>query len=92
MKLTKNKKILIVGLGLIGGSYATILSKKGYEVGAITLNQEDIDYALNNNIDVTINERPTILTLFSILLNNSNLLTTRPISPAGIHPRTIIQQ
>lgn len=50
MKLTKNHKILIVGLGLIGGSYAMTLSKKGYEVGAITLNQEDINYAINNKI------------------------------------------
>lgn len=50
MKLTKNHKILIVGLGLIGGSYAMALSKKGYEVGAITLNQEDINYAINNKI------------------------------------------
>jgi prephenate dehydrogenase len=50
MKLTKNHKILIVGLGLIGGSYAMALSKKGYEVGAITLNQEDITYAINNKI------------------------------------------
>jgi len=50
MKLTKNHKILIVGLGLIGGSYAMALSKKGYEVGAITLNQEDINYATNNKI------------------------------------------
>ena len=45
-----NKKLLIVGLGLIGGSYAMALKEKGYEIGAITLNQEDIDYALNNNI------------------------------------------
>ena len=52
MKLTKNHKILIVGLGLIGGSYAMALSKKGYEVGAITLNQEDINYAINNKIIV----------------------------------------
>lgn len=50
MKLTKNHKILIVGLGLIGGSYAMALSKKGYEVGAITLNQKDINYAINNKI------------------------------------------
>ena len=50
MKLTKQHKILIVGLGLIGGSYAMALSKKGYEVGAITLNQEDINYAINNKI------------------------------------------
>ena len=50
MMLTKDKKILIVGLGLIGGSYAMGLSKKGYEVGAISLNQDDIDYAISNNI------------------------------------------
>lgn len=39
-------KILIVGLGLIGGSYAEALSKKGYEVGAIDQKQEAIDFAL----------------------------------------------
>ena len=50
MTLTKKHKILIVGLGLIGGSYAMGLSQKGYEVGAISLNQDDIDYAINNNI------------------------------------------
>ena len=50
MNLTKDKKILIVGLGLIGGSYAMGLSNKGYEVGAITLKQEDINYAINNKI------------------------------------------
>jgi prephenate dehydrogenase len=30
------EKYLIVGLGLIGGSYADALTSKGYEVGAIT--------------------------------------------------------
>lgn len=45
-----NKKVLIVGLGLTGGSYAMALKEKGYEIGAITLNQDDIDYALENNI------------------------------------------
>lgn len=50
MKLSKDKKILIVGLGLIGGSYALKLKEKGYEVGTITLKQEDIDYAIKNNI------------------------------------------
>lgn len=39
-------KILIVGLGLIGGSYAEALSKKDYEVGAIDQKQEAIDFAL----------------------------------------------
>ena len=48
MKITNldNKsKILIVGLGLIGGSYAKALSKHGYQVKAITRDQKDIDYA-----------------------------------------------
>ena len=46
MKLNKDIKILIVGLGLIGGSYAEALSKKGYEVGAIDQKQEAIEFAL----------------------------------------------
>lgn len=48
MKWNKDLKILIVGLGFIGGSYALKLSEKGYYVGAISLKQEDIDYALKN--------------------------------------------
>ena len=50
MKLSKSKKILIVGLGLIGGSYAMALKKKGYFVSAITKDQSSIDFALKNNI------------------------------------------
>ena len=46
MKLNKDMKILIVGLGLIGGSYADAFTKKGYEVGAIDQKQEAIDFAL----------------------------------------------
>ena len=49
-KIDINNKILIVGLGLIGGSYAEGLSKAGYEVGAISLNQDDINYGLKKNI------------------------------------------
>ncbi|MCQ2554969.1 MAG: prephenate dehydrogenase [Clostridia bacterium] len=47
MKLNKDKKILIVGLGLIGGSYAMALTKKGYRVGAITRSESSIEYALS---------------------------------------------
>ena len=50
MRLDKNTKILIVGLGLIGGSYAMALSKKGYSVKCITKEQKDIDYALENRM------------------------------------------
>ena len=45
MKLNRSYKILIVGLGLIGGSYALALKKKGYYVTAITKEQDSIDYA-----------------------------------------------
>ncbi len=50
MILDKNKNILIVGLGLLGGSYGMVLRRWGYKVSAITLNQEDIDYAIENDI------------------------------------------
>lgn len=50
MKLSKDKKILIVGLGLIGGSYAQGLTKLGYEVGAIDVNEDSIQYALEENM------------------------------------------
>lgn len=39
------RRVLIVGLGLLGGSYARSLYKKGFAVDAITLQQESIDYA-----------------------------------------------
>ena len=45
-----SKKILIVGLGLIGGSYAQALTDLGYEVGAITRSQSSIDYAIENKL------------------------------------------
>ncbi len=45
--LDKNTKILIVGLGVTGGSYARALSRNGYRVRCITKEQKDIDYALS---------------------------------------------
>ncbi|MBQ5328856.1 MAG: prephenate dehydrogenase [Oscillospiraceae bacterium] len=48
--LDTSKNILIVGLGLIGGSYAKALRKLGFKISAITLNQEDIDYAIENGV------------------------------------------
>lgn len=50
MKLDKSTKILIVGLGVIGGSYAAALTRKGYTVDCITKEQKDIDYARKNGI------------------------------------------
>ena len=45
-----SKKILIVGLGLLGGSYARVLKRFGFHVSAITLEQSSIDYAIKENI------------------------------------------
>ena len=43
-------KILIVGLGLIGGSYAKGLTKIGYNVYGYNRNKDAIDYAKKNKI------------------------------------------
>ena len=50
MKLNQDLKILIVGLGLLGGSYAQALTRKGFYVTAITKSQSSIDYALSKNM------------------------------------------
>ena len=50
MKITKETKFLIVGLGIIGGGYAEALTKAGYKVRCITKEQSDIDYALEKGI------------------------------------------
>lgn len=50
MKLIKDINFLIVGLGLLGGSYAKGLKDIGFSVSAVTKNQEDIDYAVKNKI------------------------------------------
>ena len=45
-----SKKILIVGLGLLGGSYARALKRFGFHISAITKEQSSIDYALKEKI------------------------------------------
>ena len=94
MKITNldNKsKILIVGLGLIGGSYAKALSKHGYQVKAITRDQKDIDYAMQSGIiaDGTTEVNPELIawsditvlalyphTLLDWVRQNAHLFTT----------------
>ena len=49
-KITAETEFLIIGLGVIGGSYAEALSRKGYKVKAITKEQKDIDYALQKKM------------------------------------------
>ena len=43
-------KVLIVGLGLLGGNYANALSKKGTYVSVIDTRTESINYALSKCI------------------------------------------
>ena len=44
--LDKSKNYLIVGLGLLGGRYAQVLSQKGYSVTGITHSQSTQDNAV----------------------------------------------
>ena len=61
MIIDTSKNILIVGLGLLGGSYAKILKRFGFKVSAITKEQSSIDYAIKENIidegSIEINEK-----------------------------------
>ena len=50
MEWISKSKVLIVGLGLIGGSYARALKRLGYSVTALGRRQETIDYALREGI------------------------------------------
>lgn len=50
MEWISKSNILIVGLGLIGGSYAKALTRLGYHVTALARRQETIDYAVSNGI------------------------------------------
>ena len=45
-----SKKILIVGLGLLGGSYARALKRFGFHISAINKDQSSIDYAIGEGI------------------------------------------
>lgn len=47
--ILKDKNILIVGLGLIGGSYAKGLKSKGYKVFGIDIDKETLKYAQEND-------------------------------------------
>ncbi|MBE6622931.1 MAG: prephenate dehydrogenase/arogenate dehydrogenase family protein [Ruminococcaceae bacterium] len=56
-----SKKILIVGLGLLGGSYAKALKRFGFHISAITKEQSSIDYAIKEKMidegSTTLDER-----------------------------------
>ena len=47
MTINSETKFLIVGLGVMGGSYAKALSRRGCSVSGITLEQKDNDMRLH---------------------------------------------
>ena len=72
--------ILIVGLGLIGGSYAQGLSKCGYRVLAIDINEDSIQYALDNGC---IHEGSSE--------NNANLIEKADLIISGLYPKKMVE-
>lgn len=50
MTINKNTRFLIIGLGLLGGSYARGLTGKGYYVEAITKEEKDVAFALEHKM------------------------------------------
>ena len=50
MEWISRKNVLIVGLGLMGGSYARALKRLGYHVSALDRSEETIAYALRERI------------------------------------------
>ncbi len=50
MEWINKSRVVIVGLGLIGGSYAKALKRMGYTISAIDKDPETIKYAVENNI------------------------------------------
>lgn len=78
--MIKDKKFLIVGLGLLGGSIALGLKKWNHTVYAIDIDEKTIEYALNNHI---IDEGST--TCDSGLLNKADVIIS------GLYPTMIVE-
>lgn len=80
MQLDKNLNILIVGLGLIGGSYAKGFHKKGYKVSAIDVNENSIKYAIENEI---IDSGSTEI--------DENLISSADLIIFALYPKTFLE-
>ncbi len=50
--------ILIVGLGLMGGSYAMGLTMNGHKVYGVDINKDSIKYAIDNNLIIDGSQEP----------------------------------
>lgn len=80
MLVQVDKKILIVGLGLLGGSYARALKRLGFHISAITKEQGSIDYAMREGI---INEGSTGL--------DSNIISSADLVIFALYPHVFVQ-
>lgn len=76
--MMKDKKFLIVGLGLLGGSIAKGLKKWHHTVYAVDVDQEAITFALENHI---IDEGST---------NPLDLISKADVIISGLYPTTLI--
>ena len=77
--MIKDKKFLIVGLGLLGGSIALGLKKWNHTVYAIDIDEKAVNYALENHI---IDEGSTTC--------DSNLLNKADVIISGLYPSMIV--
>ena len=75
-----NKKILIVGLGLLGGSYAKALKRFGFHISSITREQSSIDYAIQEGI---IDEGSTEL--------NENMIGEADLVIFALYPHVFVE-
>lgn len=75
----KDKKFLIVGLGLLGGSIAVALKKWNHEIYAIDIDKDTIDYALENHI---IDEGDTQI--------NPEIIKKADVIISGLYPTLIV--
>ena len=75
-----DSNVLIVGLGLLGGSYAKALTKKGIRVTAIDVRAESICYALENGI---IQEGSDTV--------NSRLIEEADVIVFALYPKVFVQ-
>lgn len=77
MKITKETKICIVGLGLLGGCYAQKLRELGYQVMAVDKDQTSINYAMEKNYIIKGSTDPS-------LVKNADLIIF------GLYPQALI--
>ena len=80
MIVDTSKKILIIGLGLLGGSYARGLKRFGFHVSAITKEQSSIDYALKEQI---IDEGSTTL--------DENIIGSADLVVFALYPKVFVE-